>query len=46
MKEPDWANLGYKPIDYQDVIYYAAPKKNEKKTSLDEVDPKLLETFD
>ncbi len=46
MKEPNWANLGYKPIDYQDVVYYAAPKKNEKKTSLEEVDPKLLETFD
>ena len=46
MKEPNWANLGYKPIDYQDVVYYAAPKKNEKKASLEEVDPKLLETFD
>ena len=30
MKEPNWANLGYKPIDYQDVVYYAAPKSNEK----------------
>jgi len=46
MEEPSWANLGYKPINYQEVIYYAAPKKNEKKASLDEVDPKLLETFE
>ncbi|MDP6833740.1 MAG: Fe-S cluster assembly protein SufB [Prochlorococcaceae cyanobacterium ETNP1_MAG_9] len=46
MKEPNWANLGYKPIDYQDIVYYAAPKKKEAKTSLEEVDPKLLETFD
>ncbi|MGA0279176.1 MAG: Fe-S cluster assembly protein SufB, partial [Vulcanococcus sp.] len=46
MEEPDWAALGYPPIDYQDVVYYAAPKQQEKKTSLDEVDPKLLETFD
>jgi Fe-S cluster assembly scaffold protein SufB len=33
-------------IDYQEIIYYAAPKQQEKKASLDEVDPKLLETFD
>ena len=46
MKEPNWANLDYEPINYQEIIYYAAPKSNEKKTSLDEVDPKLLETFD
>ncbi len=46
MKEPDWAKFGYKSIDYQDIIYYAAPKKDQKKASLDEVDPKLLETFD
>jgi len=46
MQEPDWATLGYPPIDYQDIIYYAAPKQQAKKASLDEVDPKLLETFD
>ena len=46
MKEPDWAALGYKKIDYQDIIYYSAPKQKEKISSLDEVDPKLLETFD
>jgi len=46
MSEPDWAALGYPPIDYQDVVYYAAPKQQQKKASLDEVDPKLLETFD
>ena len=32
-------------IDYQDIIYYSAPKQKEKISSLDEVDPKLLETF-
>ena len=46
LEEPDWAALGYPEIDYQDIIYYAAPKQQEKKASLDEVDPKLLETFD
>ena len=47
LEEPDWASLGYPPIDYQDIVYYAAPKQQEaKKASLDEVDPKLLETFD
>ncbi len=46
LQEPDWAALGYKAIDYQDIVYYAAPKQQEKKQSLDEVDPKLLETFE
>ena len=46
LEEPDWASLGYTAIDYQDIIYYAAPKQQDKKASLDEVDPKLLETFD
>lgn len=46
MEEPDWAALGHAPIDYQEMIYYAAPKQQDKKASLDEVDPKLLETFD
>ncbi len=46
LKEPNWADLRYPNIDYQDIIYYAAPKTDKKKQSLDEVDPKLLETFD
>ena len=44
MKEPKWANVTYKPIDYQALSYYAAPKKKSKK-SLDEVDPEILETY-
>src|SRR5690348_16481222 len=43
--EPKWANVHYPPIDYQDLIYYSAPKTNEGLKSLDEVDPKLLETY-
>ncbi|MEM9136844.1 MAG: Fe-S cluster assembly protein SufB [Cyanobacteria bacterium P01_F01_bin.42] len=46
MTEPDWSHLSYPPIDYQDITYYTAPKKQEKKKSLDEVDPALLETFE
>lgn len=46
MKEPNWAHLGYPPIDYQDIIYYSAPKPKKKLNSLDEVDPELRETFD
>ena len=46
MKEPDWSGLTYSKVDYQDLVYYAAPKQDIKKKSLDEVDPKLLETFD
>ncbi|HJN34998.1 MAG: Fe-S cluster assembly protein SufB [Prochlorococcus sp.] len=46
MKEPNWAKIGYPKIDYQDIIYFAAPVQQQKKQSLDEVDPKLLETFD
>jgi Fe-S cluster assembly protein SufB len=45
LKEPHWANIKYEPIDYQDAYYYAAPKKRKKVESLDEVDPKLIETF-
>jgi len=45
--EPTWSNIHYPPIDYQDIIYYAAPKQpTEGPKSLDEVDPKLRETFD
>ena len=45
MVEPTWPNVDYPPIDYQDIIYYAAPKKKPKYESLDQVDPELLETF-
>ena len=47
MSEPDWSHVEYPAIDYQNIVYYSAPKKKlEKKGSLDEVDPALLETFD
>ncbi len=46
MEEPEWANVKYPKIDYQDIIYYSAPKPKEKKQSLDEVDPELLDTFE
>lgn len=46
MEEPHWANLNYPPIDYQDVIYYSAPKQKVKPKSLDEVDPELIKTFE
>ena len=46
MTEPTWPHVKYPPINYQDIIYYSAPKqKKEKLNSLDEVDPTLLETF-
>lgn len=45
LKEPKWSNVHYPPVDFQDIIYYAAPKKKPKLKSLDEVDPALLETF-
>ncbi len=43
--EPKWAKLTYDQIDYQDLFYYAAPKQKAKPKSLDEIDPKLLETY-
>ena len=43
--EPDWAKLKIEHIDYQDISYYSAPKHTPKLKSLDEVDPKLLETY-
>jgi Fe-S cluster assembly protein SufB len=47
MDEPNWPHVEYPPIDYQDIVYYSAPKKKiEKLGSLDDVDPALLETFD
>jgi len=46
MKEPTWQNVKYDPIDYQAIHYYSAPKQEKKAKSLDEVDPKLLATFE
>ncbi|MBQ1883575.1 MAG: Fe-S cluster assembly protein SufB [Bacteroidales bacterium] len=46
MKMPHWAHLEFKEPDYQDLIYYAAPKKRAKVNSLDEVDPELLKTYE
>ena len=45
MREPTWARVNYPPIDYDDIYYYAAPKKNAAPKSLDEVDPAILETY-
>ncbi|HWJ20855.1 MAG TPA: Fe-S cluster assembly protein SufB, partial [Gemmatimonadaceae bacterium] len=45
MTEPHWSNVKYPAIDYQDIIYYSAPKTKKPLGSLDEVDPKLLETY-
>lgn len=46
MEMPEWAHLNIPPINLQNIIYYAAPKKKKQLESLDEVDPALLETFD
>ncbi len=47
MSEPTWAHVRFDPIDYQDIIYYSAPKSPEDgPKSLDDVDPKLLETYE
>ncbi len=46
MQEPTWPKVSYPPIDYQEIVYYSAPKQKEKLKSLDEVDPVLLETFE
>jgi len=45
LSEPDWAHVHYPKIDFQDIIYYAAPKKKKQLENLDEVDPELLDTF-
>jgi Fe-S cluster assembly protein SufB len=46
MKEPDWARVSYDKIDYNDIYYYAAPKRNQAPKSLDEVDPEILRTYE
>ena len=45
MREPKWARVKYEPINYQDIVYYSAPKKNPLR-SLDEVDPEILRTYE
>lgn len=46
MKEPDWANVNYPKIDYQDLFYYAAPKQKSKPKSLEEIDPEIRRTYE
>ena len=46
MTEPHWAKVSFDPIDYQDLYYYAAPKKQENPKTLEDVDPKILETYE
>ncbi|MDZ4712828.1 MAG: Fe-S cluster assembly protein SufB [bacterium] len=46
MKEPRWANIHYPPIDYQEIIYYAAPKQKNKLNSLDDLDPEIRKTYE
>ena len=47
MREPDWSSIGHPPIDYQDIVYYSAPKtKKDAPKSLDEVDPELLRVYE
>lgn len=46
MKKPVWANVNYPEINYQDIIYYAAPKQKKTVNSLDEIDPELIATFE
>jgi Fe-S cluster assembly protein SufB len=46
MEEPAWANINYPPINYQDIIYYSAPKQKISVDSLDDIDPELRRTFD
>ena len=46
MKNPHWANVNYPEIDFQDIIYYSAPKQKKKLNSLDEIDPELRRTFE
>jgi len=43
---PSWANISYSPIDYQDIVYYSAPKKRPELSGLEQVDPEVLKTFE
>ena len=46
ISEPEWANIKFPQINYQDIIYYSAPKSQKKLKDLSEVDPELLQTFE
>jgi Fe-S cluster assembly protein SufB len=46
MKEPHWPNVSFPPINYQDIIYYSAPRQKKALKGLDEVDPELLKTYE
>src|ERR1700758_2445424 len=46
MSEPTWARVNYPKIDYQDIYYYAAPKPKKQLTSIDEIDPEILKTYE
>ena len=46
MKEPTWANIHHPPIDYQQIVYYSAPKSQTGPKSVEEVDPELLKTYE
>jgi Fe-S cluster assembly protein SufB len=46
MAEPRWPNVKYAQIDYQDIIYYSAPKTKDRPKSLDEIDPEILKTYE
>src|SRR5215469_2464752 len=46
MREPKWAKVEYGPIDYQNIYYYAAPKKKDGPKSLEDIDPEILRTYE
>ena len=46
MTPPEWPNVHYPPIDFQDISYYSAPKQKKVLNSLDEVDPEVMRTFE
>ncbi|MDC0357894.1 Fe-S cluster assembly protein SufB [Oligoflexia bacterium] len=46
MKDPQWAFINYPPINYQDIVYYSAPKQPKELSSLEEVDPEILKTYE
>jgi Fe-S cluster assembly protein SufB len=46
LKEPSWAQLKYPKINFEEIVYYSAPKQKQKPKSLDELDPELIKTFE
>jgi len=46
MTEPRWSNVHYAEIDYQDMIYFSAPKRKDRPKSLDDIDPEILKTYE